>query len=63
MHNKALIIISILGYLSVLILANMQFPLPDASIVLWFLHLNQRLRALRETLTQKAFDNKREKPY
>jgi len=39
----------------------MQFPLPDASIMLWFLQRNQRARVLRATLTQKAIDDKHKK--
>jgi len=56
-----LIAISSIEYLKGLLLVNMQFPLPDASIMLWSLQRNQQARALRATLTQKAFHDKHKK--
>jgi len=43
------------------LLANMQFPLPEASIVLWFVLRNQLTRARRATLTQKPNNDKHSK--
>jgi len=45
----------------VLLLANMQIPLPEASIMLWFMQRSQRARAQRATLTQKPDNDKHQK--
>ena len=60
-HDNVLNKISKIVFLRSILLAIMQFPLPEASIMLWFVQRNQRTRAWLVTITQKPCNDKHSK--
>jgi hypothetical protein len=57
-HRNTLASTSQFDCLRVILMANMQFPLPEASVMLRFLQRNRRVFAERATLTQKPCNDK-----